>query len=48
MNFAKVNFIGNSSNQSSSLQDLKEEDDDIKDVDLTKLNWIDRIMIHLH
>ena len=37
MNFAKVNFIGNSSNQSSSLQDLKEEDDDIKDVDLTNV-----------
>lgn len=39
MNFAKVNFIGNSSNHSSSLQDLKEEDggDDKKDVDLTNV-----------
>ena len=37
MDFKKVNFIGNSSNQSSSLQDLKEEDDDKKDVDLTNV-----------
>lgn len=36
MNFVKVNFIGNSSNHSSSLQDLK-EDDDIKDVDLANV-----------
>ena len=36
MNFAKVNFIGNSSNHSSSLQDLK-DDDDIKDVDLANV-----------
>jgi len=39
MDFKKVNFIGNSSNHSSSLQDLKEEDggDDKKDVDLTNV-----------